>query len=325
MAKPRTAKTRTETPASPSDPGRAAAPAPAGPYARWFGAERRPIEAAIRKSLPRAGAVPLSLREAMSYALFPGGKRIRPALVLLGHRAGGGRHGDVYAVAACSELVHTFSLIHDDLPCMDDDDLRRGRPTCHRVYGEALAVLAGDALLNRAYEILSEIDCEPGRRSAILSCLASAMGGSGVLGGQTEDIEAEGKEITERELERIHRRKTASLIAACLRMGSLLAGAKPDAVRAIDRFGEALGLLFQITDDLLNIEGSEVQLGRPAGGDARLAKATYPRVVGIDGARKRARLIAARAERSAPETAPWREIYRDLVCVVAGRVDLRGK
>lgn len=260
----------------------------------------------------------------MTYALFPGGKRIRPALVLLGHRAAGGRHGEVYTIAACAELVHTFSLIHDDLPCMDDDALRRGRPTCHRVYGEALAVLAGDALLNRAFELLSEIDCEPGRRAAILSCLASAMGGSGVLGGQVEDVEAEGQEIDEKSLERIHRRKTASLISSCLRMGSLLAGARPEVVREVGRFGEALGLLFQITDDLLNIEGTETQLGRPAGGDERLAKATYPRIVGLDAARRRARLLSGRAVRYAPDTTPWGEIFRDLVGLVANRVELKG-
>ncbi len=259
----------------------------------------------------------------MSYALFPGGKRIRPALVLLGHRSAGGRHGEVYAVAACMELAHTFSLIHDDLPCMDDDDFRRGRPTVHKVFGEAIAVLAGDALLNRAYEILSGIDCEPGRRAAILSTLATAMGGAGVIGGQVEDIEAEGRQIDERALARIHRRKTSSLIVACLHAGALLAGARDDALREIVRFGDSLGLLFQVTDDLLNVEGTREQLGRPAGGDERMAKATYPRIVGMGRSRDRARRLAARARGLAPGSSPSGAILRDLVDRVAGRVDLR--
>jgi len=278
------------------------------------------VEAALRETLPRRGEVPASLRDAMEYALFPGGKRLRPALAVLGHRACGGRSPHLFCLAATCELVHTFTLIHDDLPCMDDDDFRRGRPTCHKTFGEAIAVLAGDALLNRAYEVLSGLPCDPARRSAAIAVLARAVGGAGVLGGQVDDIEAEGKAIGEGKLRGIHDRKTASLIAASLQMGGILAGAGRPHLANLDRFGRNLGRLFQIVDDLLNVEGTERQLGRPAGGDDRHAKATYPRILGIEGTRRRIRVSASAARRDARAFGSMSPLFTDLVEAVVSRV-----
>jgi geranylgeranyl diphosphate synthase type II len=260
----------------------------------------------------------------MRYALFPGGKRLRPALAMLGHAACGGRDPQITRVAASLELVHTFSLIHDDLPCMDDDDFRRGRATCHRVYGEALAVLAGDALLNLAYELLAGLRCAPQRRVAVFSSLATAMGGGGVLGGQVDDIAAEGVRIGEGALRRIHARKTASLIAASLVMGGELAGAPRARIRDLDGYGRELGLLFQLVDDILNVEGSTEELGRPAGGDEKHRKATYPSVVGLEGSRSRMRRRASAARARARSFGPWSGLFEDLIRVVISRVRNNG-
>jgi geranylgeranyl diphosphate synthase type II len=256
----------------------------------------------------------------MRYSLFPGGKRLRPLLAILGHRAGGGASGGIYPLSAACELVHTFTLIHDDLPCMDDDDLRRGRPTCHKVFGEATAVLAGDALLNLAYEVLAGLRCESSRKAALMSTLSRAVGGSGVLGGQVEDLEAEGRDITEGHLRRIHDRKTASLIRASLRMGAILAGAPASRVGLLDRYGYELGHLFQIVDDLLNVEGTEAALGRPAGGDERLQKASYPRILGSEATRRRIRKRKAAAMRAASAFVGMSPLFGDLVESVVARV-----
>jgi len=278
------------------------------------------IEAAVRGALPRSGQAPAPLREAMRYALFPGGKRLRPALVLLGHRACGGRHPEIARLAASVEFVHTFTLIHDDLPCMDDDDLRRGRPTCHRAYGEALAVLAGDALLNLAYEILSGLRCSPARKAAVIATLSRAVGTRGVLGGQADDVAAEGKMIRPAALRAIHLRKTASLFSASLRMGGELAGGSARELKRLEDFGRDLGLLFQIVDDLLNVEGTRKQLGRPRGGDERRGKATYPRIVGRARSRVHLRGHVASGLRRARGFGPQKTLFEDLVRVVASRV-----
>ncbi len=256
----------------------------------------------------------------MRHSLFPGGKRLRPLLAILGHRACGGASPEIYPVAAACELVHTFTLIHDDLPCMDDDDLRRGRPTCHKVFGEATAVLAGDTLLNLAYRVLSGLRCEPSRKAMLIATLADAVGGSGVLGGQVDDLEAEGRDVSEAHLRRIHDRKTASLIRASLRMGGILAGAREPRLALLDRFGTEVGHLFQIVDDLLNVEGTEEALGRPAGGDARLRKASYPRILGSDATRRRIRIRSAQAVRVAAGFGGMRPLFEDLVQVVVARV-----
>lgn len=289
-------------------------------WTEWSAREAPKIDAAIRAAIPRAGDVPSSLSQAMRYALFPGGKRLRPLLAVLGHRSCGGRHPEIYRLSAACEMVHTFTLIHDDLPCMDDDDFRRGRPTCHKAFGEATAVLAGDALLNLAYEVLSNLRCAPSHKAALIQTLTRAVGGSGVLGGQIDDLEAEGREIGESRLRRIHERKTASLIAASLRMGAILGGAPRARIVALDRFGTELGNLFQIVDDLLNVEGTEEALGRPAGGDERLRKASYPRIVGLDGTRRRIRMKGEAAREAASVFGGMAPLFSNLVDVVMSRV-----
>ena len=293
-----------------------------GRWNRWLENERRPVEQAIGAVLAGAGGPRGHLRKAMRYALIPGGKRLRPGLAVLAYRTCGGRSREIYRLAASIELVHTFTLIHDDLPCMDDDDFRRGRPTCHRAHGEAMAVLAGDALLNLAYAALADLRVAPERKIAVIRTLADAVGTAGVLAGQVDDIEAEGRRVSESMIRRIHERKTASLIAASLRMGGELAGAARRRLDAFDRFGRSLGLLFQLVDDLLNVAGTEAELGRPAGGDERKAKATYPRIIGMAGAGARARRLARDAEISADAFGGSSPVYRDLVRVVVGRVAL---
>lgn len=281
------------------------------------------IETELKATLPQTG-MPPRLRAAMRTSLFPGGKRLRPALAILGHAACGGKDPQIARLAASLELVHTFSLIHDDLPCMDDDDYRRGNPTCHRLYGEALAVLAGDALLNLAYETLATLRSEPARRIDVIATLSRSMGGSGVLGGQVDDIAAEGRRIGESALRSIHVRKTASLIAGALVMGGELAGAPRSRIAALEGFGRELGLLFQIVDDILNVEGSAEDLGRPTGGDERRQKATYPSVVGRAGAHARLRRRVAAARVSARGFGEWTGLFEDLVRVVGSRVRASG-
>ncbi|MFB3909853.1 MAG: polyprenyl synthetase family protein [Candidatus Eisenbacteria bacterium] len=296
----------------------------AGAWARWLEAERPRIERALRRCLPSPAQGPPNLRAAMLHALFPGGKRLRPALCLLGHRFAGGADPEAYRLAAAIEMLHAFSLVHDDLPCMDDDDFRRGRPTVHRAFGEGIAVLAGDALLNRAYETVGSLAAPPARVVDVLRILTSSMGGEGVLGGQVEDLEAEGKHPTELELRRIHRRKTALLLSGSLEAGAALAGASGAALDPLHRFGIALGLLFQLADDLLNVVGTAEQLGRPAGGDARHAKATYPSILGLAGARERLERRRRLALAAAQSLEPVTEVAQDLVRVVVARVPQGG-
>lgn len=289
-------------------------------WAQWMKGSAPRIESGIKAVLPSHGPGPKSLRAAMRYALFPGGKRLRPALAVLGHRVSGGNDPEIYRLAASLELVHTFSLIHDDLPCMDDDDLRRGRPTCHKVFGEALAVLAGDALLNLAYEVLANLEVEPKKKVKILQSFASAVGAGGVLGGQVGDIEAEGEEISRAALAQIHMRKTASLITASLVMGGQLAGAGGSMHEALERFGSKLGLLFQLVDDLLNVEATEDVLGRPTGGDERLDKATYPRIIGLNASHDKLRRLVTASRREARGFGRWSGLFEDLVVTVVSRL-----
>ncbi len=303
-------------------PGGAARPTrvPDHPWPAWLRKESPRIEEALRGVLRKAEGIPPSLLTAMRYSLFPGGKRIRPALCVLGYRFCGGRGREIYRLGACLEMIHTFTLIHDDLPCMDDDDFRRGRPSCHNAFGEGLAVLAGDALLNLAYETVASLRCAPDRKVAILAVVSGAVGGRGVLGGQVDDLAAEGKRVGERTLRSIHARKTAVLMAASLRAGGQMAGGCGQDLRRLDRYGMEMGLLFQIVDDLLNLEGTEAELGRPAGGDERHHKATYPRVVGRAGARRLLAVRVGAARRTARDLGRRAALFDDLVRAVASRV-----
>lgn len=221
----------------------------------------------------------------MRYSVFAGGKRLRPALLLLSARACGLSFKDAMPVACAAEMIHTYSLIHDDLPAMDDDDLRRGKPTSHKKFGEAIAILAGDALLNMAFE--TAFLCRFNRRLApknvleAISELAGASGASGMIGGQVLDITSENKKIGKSALSRLHEKKTGALIRASVVCGALMSGAKPEVVKSFAEYGEKAGLAFQIADDILDLTGDEKKMGKKVNKDASLFKATYPSIYGI--------------------------------------------
>jgi geranylgeranyl diphosphate synthase type II len=237
----------------------------------------------------------------MRYSVLAGGKRLRPMLALFGCEAVGGRLDDAMPAAVALELIHTYSLVHDDLPAMDDDDYRRGRPTCHKVYGEAVAILAGDALLTHAFQVLADPAAggvTAPRRLQIVAEIASAAGSVGMVGGQTMDIQAEGQTLDPKTLLALHAKKTGALLRASLRVGALAGGADEAALAALTRYGERLGLAFQIVDDILDIEGNSAEMGKTAGSDLRKKKATYPAVFGLETARR----DAARLLREATES-----------------------
>ncbi|MBL8736139.1 MAG: polyprenyl synthetase family protein [Planctomycetes bacterium] len=259
-----------------------------------------PVEAALRALLPSPSTAPSRLHEAMHYALFPGGKRLRPMLALLGCQAAGGDPRRALRAAAALECLHTYSLVHDDLPCMDDDDLRRGRPTCHKVYGEALALLAGDALLTVAFEGVA--DAGP----LAVVALARASGSLGMVGGQVEDLAAEG-DATHHTLERvrwIHDHKTGALITASLLVGAHAAcpdGAPTALLEPLTQFGDLLGRAFQIADDCLDLTGTAAELGKSPLADVALGKLTWPAMVGLEKSLAEAHELAAAAAGVVPE------------------------
>ena len=226
----------------------------------------------------------------MRYSLLGGGKRLRPILMLAAAEACGVADlGNVLPAACVVELIHTYSLIHDDLPCMDDDDLRRGRPTSHKVFGDGVAVLAGDALLTRAFGLLAMV--KPSKRyplSVMIEETATAAGSLQLIAGQVADLEAEGKKLSIADVRFIHERKTAAMIVLPLRLGGMIANATPRQLKALTEFGQALGLAFQIIDDILDVTQSSEQLGKSAGKDLTAAKATYPAVIGLEASRKEA-------------------------------------
>ena len=240
-----------------------------------------------------------TLTQAMRYSLFSGGKRIRPILSIAASEAVGGAVTPVLPFACALELIHTYSLIHDDLPAMDDDDLRRGQPTNHRVFGEGIAILAGDALLTEAFRIMAEATAKPGisqrRALQVLTEVASAAGARGMVAGQADDLGAENRAINLPTVEWIHIRKTGALIRAAVRAGALLGGARLDQLQRLTRFAEYLGLAFQIADDVLDAEGAAEVLGKNAGRDQARNKATFPAVLGLSAAKERARELLANA------------------------------
>ena len=262
-------------------------------------AERRAlVDAALERRLPPADEPPATIHEAMRYSVFAGGKRLRPMLALFGCEAVGGKLEDAMPAAMALEMIHTYSLVHDDLPAMDDDDFRRGRPTCHKVYGEAVAILVGDALLTQAFQVLADptaTDVPAARRLQIVTEIASAAGSLGMVGGQTMDIQAEGKALDPTTLLTLHSKKTGALLRASLRVGGLAGGAGDAAMASLTRYGERLGLAFQIVDDILDIEGSSVEMGKTAGSDMRKQKATYPAVFGLEASRREAARLLAEA------------------------------
>ena len=259
------------------------------------------VESALRTFLP-GPAAPSRLHESMAYSLFAGGKRVRPVLAIFAAEACGAPPERVMPSACALEMIHTYSLIHDDLPCMDDDDMRRGKPTNHKVFGETIALLAGDALLTQAFKLIADNAGVPGvsagASAEVAGIVAEAAGPDGMVGGQAEDCLAEGRRVTLAEVESIHRRKTGALIRASVLTGAVLAGAPPKIRLGMAEYGEKLGLLFQVCDDILNIEGDAKAMGKAAGSDAERGKATYPAVAGLPAARARAEALLAESQKA---------------------------
>jgi len=264
---------------------------------------------------------PSILQQAMLYSLFAGGKRIRPVLALASYEACGGNPAEIVPYAATLELIHTYSLIHDDLPAMDNDDLRRGKPTNHKVYGEAIAILAGDALLTEAFSILSDSSLSKTVKKAdllqALREIALASGLSGMVAGQVQDILSENFDPDRETLEFIHMHKTATLIRASVMMGPILYGSSNDILEALSEYGNKIGLAFQVIDDILDIEGDAKELGKPIGSDERANKMTYPSLYGIEESREIARRLIASAVSSlssfSSNADPLREIANYLL------------
>ncbi len=262
----------------------------------FFETDRREVDAALAQLLPPEGTPPASIHAAMRYSVFAGGKRIRPILCLEAARIFDPQGSAALAVGCALEFIHTYSLIHDDLPALDNDDMRRGQPTCHKKFGEAIAILTGDALLTVAFQTLAEAAVEPARRMEILSEIARAAGTvDGMVAGQVADLEAEGKPPEEKTLEYIHRSKTAALIRASVVSGAIAGGAGPKDVARLREFGATTGLLFQVVDDILDVEESSAALGKTAGKDQAQAKLTYPALYGLEKSRRIASQLAKQA------------------------------
>ncbi len=224
-----------------------------------------------------------TLKESMRYSLFAGGKRLRPILCIAAAEALGGNQQDVLPVACALEFIHTYSLIHDDLPVMDDDDLRRGRPTNHKIFGDAIALLAGDGLLTDAFYVMSnDKNTDPVRLLKVINLIARAAGSNGMVGGQVADIQSEGKDVDINMLEFIHTHKTGALITASVTSGAILAGGTEEEIEAISGYGKSIGLAFQIADDILNVIGDPRLLGKSVGSDKEKHKITYPGIVGLE-------------------------------------------
>lgn len=256
---------------------------------KYLKEKREYVDKALEGMLPSEEEFPKNLHKAMRYSVFAGGKRIRPILLIASAEAVGSRMEDVINAACAVEMIHTYSLIHDDLPAMDNDDLRRGKPTNHKVFGEALAILAGDALLTLAFDILAKNHNKAENALTVIHEIAKASGSMGMVGGQAVDMESEGKECNLPLLEYIHIHKTGALMLACIRTGAALANASKKQLESLTRYGEAIGLAFQIADDILDIEGTKKEIGKTVGSDVKKKKITYPSVLGLNESKVRAK------------------------------------
>lgn len=286
----------------------------------YIAAQQKRIDETLNRWVPAESQHPHSIHKAMRYSLFAGGKRIRPILCMAAAEAVSEEPSGVAGPACTLELIHTYSLIHDDLPALDNDDLRRGRPTCHKVFGEAMAILAGDALLTLAFQVLSRIETTADRKVQIIDELATASGTvNGMIGGQVADIEGEGKAPDAELLESIHRAKTGALLRASLRMGAIYAGAGSGQFEALSSFGEHVGLAFQIVDDLLDVEQSSETLGKTAGKDAQQQKITFPAVYGIERSRQMAEEERLAAHRAVDPLGPRASRLRELADLIVQR------
>lgn len=282
----------------------------------------RLVDQALERYLPMEDELPALVHKAMRYSVFAGGKRVRPILMLAACETVGANMEAAMPAACAMEMIHTYSLIHDDLPAMDDDDFRRGRPTNHKVFGEATAILAGDALLTEAFDLLSSpawgTGLDSGKRLQVINEIARCAGSKGMIGGQVVDMESEGKaDIDFATVQYIHIHKTGALIKASVRAGALLGNAAAADEAALVRYGEAVGLAFQIADDILDLEGTTEELGKDAGSDVARGKATYPAVMGITDSRRRARELVDMAlealSRFDGKADPLREIAQFII------------
>ena len=263
----------------------------------YIASRQKTIDRALNRFLPKENTKPVTIHKAMRYSLFAGGKRLRPILCLAAAEACGGTIDQALPFACAMECIHTYSLVHDDLPSMDNDDFRRGRPTCHKVFGDGIAVLAGDALLTVAFEIVSH--AKPTSRydmSTLLREVAVAAGSQKLIAGQVADLEAEGKNAGRAELRYIHENKTAAILTTSVRLGAMSANANAKQLEAITDFGRSLGLAFQVIDDILDVTQTSEKLGKSAGKDVAAQKATYPAVIGLAKSRAEARRLTRKAD-----------------------------
>jgi geranylgeranyl diphosphate synthase type II len=287
----------------------------------YLESKKKIVDAALESYLPGVRSVPPTLFESLRYSVFAGGKRLRPILCLASAEAVGGDPGTVLPAACALELIHTYSLIHDDLPAMDDDDYRRGKPTNHKVFGEAVAILAGDALLTEAFHLLSVKEHFKGvpadRILRVIREISQAAGAFGMVGGQVVDIQSEGRVVGEETLYFIHSHKTGALMTASVRSGAILGGATEAQIHSLSQYGRDLGLAFQVADDILNVEGSREVLGKETGSDTRRKKVTFPAVVGLEASRQKTHELVAHAithlEDFDEKAEPLREIARYMV------------
>jgi len=265
-------------------------------FSRYWSARQKTVDAALNRFLPKATTRPKTIHQAMRYSIFAGGKRLRPVICLASAEVVGGKIDNALPLACALECIHTYSLIHDDLPAMDNDDFRRGKPTSHKVFGEGMAILAGDGLLTIAFEIAVQGKATSRYSySDLVRELAKASGSQGMVGGQVADLEGEGKKISPADLRYIHENKTAALIASSIRLGAMSANATPKQLAYLTDFGQSLGLAFQVIDDILDVTQTSEKLGKSAGKDVAAQKATYPALLGLDKAKKEADRLTARA------------------------------
>lgn len=297
--------------------------ATASPPAAFSEVRLHRVEAALDRCLPGGDTHPARLHQAMRYAVLGGGKRIRPLLTYAAGAAVGAPDARLDALACAVELIHAYSLVHDDLPAMDDDDLRRGRPTCHRAFDEATAILAGDALQTQAFHILAhapELDVDPRVRLRMIETLAMASGSRGMAGGQAIDLESVGRELDIAQLEDMHIHKTGALIRASVLLGALCADTLDEArLERLDHYAKCIGLAFQIQDDILDVVGDTAILGKTAGADLARDKPTYPALLGLDGARQRAAELLADAHTSLAGFGPEADALRELADYIIRR------
>jgi geranylgeranyl diphosphate synthase, type II len=287
----------------------------------YLSVSKKLVEEQLERLLPAENEEPSTIHRAMRHSVFAGGKRVRPILVLASGESLAGDRDVLLHLGSAIEMMHTYSLIHDDLPALDNDDLRRGVPTCHKVFGEAMAILAGDALMTRCYQVLADIPkLSDSAKVSIIREIAFATGTiKAMIGGQVVDLESEGKSVSTHVLEYIHYSKTGALLRACVRCGALAAGANTDELHALTEYGQKIGLVFQIVDDILDVTSSSEVLGKTAGKDEKVKKATYPAFYGIEASKQKANELVASALQDIREFGEEAAYLRSLARFIVSR------